>query len=91
MEGQSLFANLSVNIAAEGKRHFCAIVGSTEYHAEYVKHLVKDWDNQLTILSTIAERQPQAAYLAFASGFRSKLNNFPRTIPNVHHLMLSLE
>ena len=43
---------------------------STEYRDKYVKDiLVKDWDHQLTILSTIAETQPQAAYLAFASGF----------------------
>ena len=91
MEAQNLFPSLSVNIPAKGKRHFGAIVGSTEYHDEYEKDLVKDWDNQLTILSTIAERQPQAAYLAFASGFKSKLNYFLRTIPNIRHLLLSLE
>ena len=43
--------------------------GSTEYRDIYLKDLVKDWDNQLTILSTILEKQPQAAYLAFVSRF----------------------
>ena len=43
-----------------------------EYSEEYVKDLVKDWDKQLTILSTIAETQPQTAYLAFASGLKAK-------------------
>ena len=38
---------------------------SAEYRDKYEKDLVKDWDNQLTTLSTIAEVQPQAAYLAF--------------------------
>ena len=68
MEAQNLFANSSVNITTEGKRHLGAVIGSTEYRDEYVKSLVKDWNNQLNILSTIAETQPQAVYLAFASG-----------------------
>ena len=68
MEAQNLFANSSVNITTEGKGHLGAVIGSTEYRDEYVKSLVKDWDNRLNILSTIAETQPQAVYLAFASG-----------------------
>ena len=40
-----------------------AVIGS--YRDEYVKYFVKDWDNQLTILSIIEETQPQTAYLAF--------------------------
>ena len=38
-------------------------MGSTEYRDHYVKDLVKDWDNQLTILSNIAETQLQAVHL----------------------------
>ena len=48
MEAQNLFANSSVNITAEGKRHLGAVIGSTEYRDEYRDDLVKDWDNQLT-------------------------------------------
>ena len=88
MEAQNLFANSRVNITAEWKRHFDAVIGSTEDRDKYVKDLVKDWDNQITILSTIAET---TAYLAFANGFESKLNYFLRTIPNVRHLLLPLE
>ena len=91
MEAQNLFANSRVNITAEGKIHLGAVIGSIEYRDEYVKYLVKNWDNQLTILSTIAETQPQATYLAFASGFKSKLSYFLRTIPNIRHLLLPLE
>ena len=83
MEAQNSFANSRVTITAEGKRHLRAVIGSTEYRDEYVKDLVKDWDNQRTILSTIAETQLQAAYLAFVNGFESKLNYFLRAIPNV--------
>ena len=91
MEVQNLFANSRVNITAEGKRHLGAVIGGTEYRHKYVKDLVKDWDNQLTILSTIAETQPQAAYSAFASGFKNKLNYFLRTIPNIRHLLPPLK
>ena len=91
MEAQKLFANSRVNITAEGKRQLGAFIGSTEYCDEYMKDLVKDWNNQLTILSTIAETQPQVSYLAFASEFKSKLNYFLRTTPNIRHLVLLLE
>ena len=80
-----------VNITAEGKRHRGAVIGSTEYLNEYVKDLVKDLDNQLTNLSTIVETQPQAAYLVCGSGFKSKLNYFLRTTPNICYLLLLLE
>ena len=80
MEVQNLLANSRVNTTAEGKRHLGAVIRSTEYRDKYVQDLVKDWDTQLTILSTIAEKQPQAAYLAFASRLKSKLNYYLRTI-----------
>ena len=75
-------------ITTEWKTHLGAV---TEYLDEYVKDLVKDWDNQLTILLTIAETQLQAAYLAFATVFKSKLIYFLRTIPNIRHWLLPLE
>ena len=37
------------------------------------------------------ETQPQAAYLAFVSRFRSKLNYFMRTIHEISHHIVSLE
>ena len=58
MEAQNWFANSRVNITAEGKTHLGAVIKSMEYCNEYVTVLVKDWDNQLSILSTISETQP---------------------------------
>ena len=91
MNAQNLFANSRVKSRLKKNTHLRAIIGSTEYRDQYVKDLVNDWDNQLTILSTIAETQLQAAYLAFATGFKSKLKYFLRTIPNIRHLLLPLE
>ena len=62
MEAENVFANSRVNT-----RHVGAVIGSTKCRDEDVKDLVKDFDNQLTILSIIAEIQPQAVYSAFAS------------------------
>ena len=42
MEKQNLFANWRVNTTADRKRHFGAVIGSTEYQDEYVKDIVKD-------------------------------------------------
>ena len=89
MEVQNLFANSRVNITNEGKRNLSAVIGSTEYRDEYVKDLIKDWDDQL--LSAIAETHSQEAYSAFTSGFKNKLDCFLRNIPNILHLPLPLE
>ena len=88
MVAQNLFANSRVNLTAEGKRPLSAVIGSTEYRDKHVKDLVKDWDNQLTILPIIVETQQQAA---FVCGFKSKLNYFLRTNPNIPHLLLLLQ
>ena len=47
--------------------------------------------NQLKRLSKIAEIEPQAAYSAFVTGFKSKLTFLLRTIPNIHNLLQPLE
>ena len=42
-------------------------------------------------MSSIAESQPQAAYLVFVSGVKSKLNYFMRTIPRISRFLYPLE
>ena len=49
MEAQNLFANSRVNATTAEKIHHGAVIESTGYCEEYVKDLVKDWDNQLSI------------------------------------------
>ena len=61
-----------MSITIEGKRHLGAVIGSNKYREEYVKVLINDWNNQLALLSPIAESLPQTAYSAFVSGFKSK-------------------
>ena len=91
MEVQNVYANSRVNITAERKTYLGAVMGSIENCEKYVKGLVKNWDNQLIILTTIAGTKPQAVYLAFTSGFKSKLSYILRNIPSICHLLLPLE
>ena len=42
-------------------------------------------------MSKIAETEPQSAYAALFSGFKSKLTYFFRTIPDISELLLPLE
>ena len=67
------------------------IVGSEIYKREYVDDLVKGWNSQLCILSTITESQPQAACSAFVSGLKNKLSYFMRTIPDISNLLIAIE
>ena len=49
-EAQNVFTNSRVNVTAKGKRHVGTVIGSTEYCDQYVKNLLKDWNNQFTFL-----------------------------------------
>ena len=39
-EAQNVFTNSRVNVTAEGKRHLCAVIGSTEYCDQSVKNYI---------------------------------------------------
>ena len=68
-----------------------AIIGGEIYKREYVEDLVKGWNSQLCMLSTVAESQSQAAYSAFVNGFKNKLNYFIRTIPDISNISIPIE
>ena len=40
---------------------------------------------------TCSRSQPQAAYLAFVSGFKNKLSYFMRTIPDISNMLIPIE
>ena len=50
-----------------------------------------NWNNQLVLPLSLAESQPQAAYSAFVSGFKSKFNYFMRTILGISQFLYPLE
>ena len=72
-------------------RHLGAVIGNHFYKEKYVFALVTNLNDQLQLLSKIADTEPQSAYETFASGFTSKLTHFIRTIPDISELLLLLE
>ena len=48
------------------------IAESNNYQREYVDELVKDQSSRLCVFSAIAEKQPQADYLAFVNDFKNR-------------------
>ena len=90
-EARNVFNDSNVYITIEGKRHLGAVIGSNEYREEYLKDLVNDWNNQLVLLSSIAESQPQTVYSAFVSDFKSKLSYFIGAIPGISQFLYPLE
>ena len=86
-----IFTDSYVQITSTGERHLGAVIGDKSYKTEYVQSKVDSWIDQLTILSKISETEPQAAYAAFVGGFKSKLNYFMRTIPEITEMLTPVE
>ena len=85
-----IFGNSIVNLTSEGMQHLGAVIGNYFCKESYVSELVTNLNSQLQLLSKIAETEPQSPYAAFASGFKSKLTYFIRTIPNISELLLPI-
>ena len=84
------FGNNKINLTSEGTRYLGAVIGNHPYKEKHVNELVTSLNNQLRLLSKIAETETQSAYAAFVSGFKSKLTYFIRTIPDISELLLPL-
>ena len=84
------FGNNKINLTSEGTRYLGAVIGNHPYKDKHVNELVTSLNNQLRLLSKIAETETQSAYAAFVSGFKSKLTYFIRTIPDISELLLLL-
>ena len=66
------------------------VVGSDNYKREYVVELVKDWNSQLCMSSTITDSQSQVVYSAFVNGFKNKFIHM-KTTPDISNSLLSME
>lgn len=66
------------------------VVGSDNYKREYVVELVKDWNSQLCMSSTITDSQSQVVYSAFVNGFKNKFIHM-KTTPDISNSLLPME
>ena len=54
-----MFDKYGMEITSTGKCHLKAVVGSTDFKAEYMQGLVKEWVNDVKLLANIAQSEPQ--------------------------------
>ena len=79
-----------VKVKSEGKRLFCAVIGSEAFRVSYTTAIVDDWIKQLKFLSIIAELEPQSAYSTFVDGYKGKLTYLMSTILSLGDLLKPL-
>ena len=90
-EAERAFADTSVNITTQGKRHLGAAIGSMAFRDEFVSEKVKRWCKEVELLSQVALSHPHAAFAAYIHGQASKWAYISRTIPGIGHLLEPLE
>ena len=90
-KANEVFRGTNIQITTEGERHLGAVIGSNEYKDRYCNNLVKEWSDELTLLTRIAVTQPQAAYTCYVSGYQHKFSYFLRTIPELDRYLQPIE
>ena len=85
------FENTVINITEGGMRHLGTVIGTIEYHENYVTQKVDNWLDELNKLCDISRTEPQAACSCFVSGYKHKLTYTMRTIPNISHLLEKID
>ena len=78
-----MFYDTSIRYTTEGKRHLGAAIGSDDFRTVYATENIKEWCNEMEILSEYAKSQPQSAYAAFIYGEQHRFNYLLRTIPGM--------
>ena len=77
---KELFADTAIKYTTEGKRHLGAIIGRAESRTAYATEKIKEWCDEMEILSDFAKSQPQSAYAAFIIREQPRFSYFLRKI-----------
>ena len=88
---KELFSDTAIKYTTEGKRHLGATIGSADFRTAYATEKVKEWCDEMEILSDFAKSQPQSAYAAFIHGEQHRFSYFLRTIPGMEIYMEPLD
>ena len=73
-KAREIFGGISINITTDGRKYLGGYIGSESGCGKYAEELVSSWCDQLKVLPKIAETERQAAYAAFVSGFKKKID-----------------
>lgn len=72
-------------------RHLGTVIGNLCFKYKYLNDFVDYLNNQLQVLSKIAENERKLAYAVLVGIFTNKLTYFILTLPNVSELRLPLK
>ena len=71
---EHVFEDAGVQICTDGGKHLGGTIGNEEFVRIFLQSKVDEWREEVEMLVTIAQTQPQAAYAAFTHGIVSKWN-----------------
>ena len=86
-KARKTFEGTDIKLTPSGQKCLGGFIGIAERKDAYVNGLVWQWCFQLKVLCYVAKSKPQAAYVAFVSGFKHKLTYHIRTIPDMHQYL----
>ena len=89
-KAKELFGETGV-VTSSGARHLGAVLGSRIDKLKFINEKVKDWVEEIEVLSKIALTEPHAAYAAFTKCLQAKWNFVSRTISGVGDLLIDVE
>ena len=84
-QAKQLFSPYGINIV-EGQRVLGGFIGSIKEGQSWANTKINSWDKSLKILSEVAKKQPQAAYVAVSKALQNEWNYLQRIFPNSEEL-----
>ena len=79
-KAETVFEGTGVQITTEGRPYLGVRLGTEEYAQSFLSNKVKQWNEELNLLATIAHTQPHAPYAAFTHGMTSKWSYLSRSM-----------
>ena len=57
---KDLLQEINIQISKDDERHLGAVIGSEDFKKQHIEQMIKEWSDELTLLTEIS--QPQAVY-----------------------------
>ena len=90
-KADAAFRGTGVHITTDGRPYLGVPIGTEEYIQSFLTNKVNEWSEEMSLLATIAQVQPQAAYAAFTHGLTSKWLYLSRTMKDISSSFQPLE
>ena len=90
-QAKVLFDETGIKITTDGHKVLGAACGKRSFVDGYVVDKIKEWEEEIDMLSKIAEMYPHAAYTAFTRAIMGKWKYLMRTIDGIGNMFQPLE